>query len=119
MLKENKNYLYSYFIKLSVGKRSIEANEKGKDILEFARAETDYQLEGSVLAYMFINTYGIINNKIQENRRDESVCTLFNDADEYLSRINTLNNILDYPLRDVSQYESAMKGLKFSAIQCQ
>ena len=119
LLKENKNYLYSYFIKLSVGKRSIEANEKGKDILEFARAETDYQLEGSVLAYMFVNTYGIINNKIQENRRDESVCTLFNDADEYLSRINTLNNILDYPLRDVSQYESAMKGLKFSAIQCQ
>jgi len=119
LLKENKNYLYSYFLKLTASNRYVEADRLGKEIIEIALAETDYRLEGRVLPYMFINTYNIANNKINENRRDESVCILFNESDDYLSRMNTLNNILDYPVRDVSRYQSAMKGLKFSAIQCQ
>jgi len=119
LLKENKNYLYSYFLKLSASNRYIDADKLGKEIIEIALAETDYQLEGRVLPYMFINTYNIANNKINENRRDESVCIFFNESEDYLSRMNTLNNILDYPVRDVSRYQSAMKGLKFSAIQCQ
>lgn len=119
LLKENKNYLYSYFLKLAASNRYIEADKLGKEIIEIALAETDYQLEGRVLPYMFINAYNITNNKINENRRDDSVCILFNESREYLNRINILNNILDYPLRDVSRYQSAMKGLEFSAIQCQ